>query len=84
MKMWPFKNDNSNKNPLNSDEYGDCLKRIVKISTEHELLKAVVEAQSLKLDNLRGNFSRKLKGIKEDEEKEKTETINNGEFLPFG
>lgn len=81
-----WKHDTS-KNVINSTEYEDCLRRIIKINSETEILKANLEAYKLQLDNLRGNFSRKLKGMKEEEEKpeeKKIETINNQEFVAFG
>ena len=82
-----FKRNDTNKNAMGSTEYEDCLRRIIKINSETEILKANLEAYKLQLDNLRGNFSRKLKGMKEEEEKteeKKTETINNSEFVAFG
>jgi predicted nucleic acid-binding Zn-ribbon protein len=87
--MW-FKHDTS-KDIDHTQQYGDCLNRIVKLSAELELLKAHMEAHKLQLDNLRGNFSRKLKGMKEEEEKAgqkeeevKTETIIKEDLVGFG
>lgn len=85
-----FKHD-TNKKVVNSVEYEDCLRRIVKINSEVELLKAHLEAYKMQLDNLRGNFSRKLKAMSEEEEKvgqkeeeKENENLNNGGYVPFG
>lgn len=84
---WFTKNDTS-KNTMGSSEYEDCLRRIIKINSETEILKSLLEAYKLQLDNLRGNFSRKLKGMQEEveekTEEKKIETINKEEHIAFG
>jgi len=91
--MW-FKKHDTNTNALGSAEYELCLKRIAELSGKFELLTAKVEGYKMQLDNLRGNFSRKLKGMSEEEEKvapkeevekkTKTETIIKDEFVCMG
>ena len=84
-----FWNKNDTSKNINSSEYEDALKRIAKLHGEVELVKGYIEAYKLQLDNLRGNFSRKLKGIKEEEQKEeekiqpKEEDIAGGQ-IAFG
>jgi len=86
--MWGFKTNESSKKDINllRDELASCFSRISKLNTQVQLLETNVEAQGLKLDTLRGNFSRKLKGLKEEEisEEKKTETIKSDEYIAFG
>jgi DNA gyrase/topoisomerase IV subunit A len=76
-----------NQNSANSNEYERLSTRISDISAELKSLKASIDAMQTGLDNLRGNFNRKLKGLSAEEEKPKEkeiETINNTEFVAFG
>lgn len=74
------KNENTNKNFADPDEYGRILRRFADLSTDIELCKATIKVLQTDVDNLRGNFNRKLKGI----EKEETKDINTSEFVGIG
>lgn len=88
--MWWKKNDNTSKNPVNSEEYERLAKRITELVAELGLLKANYKIIETDVDNLRGNFNRKLKGLVKEEEKvapkeeEKSETYINDGFVAFG
>lgn len=71
---------------LNSDEYEKLTKKIIEFDSKIE--KAIVDLKILQTnyDNLRGNFNRKLSGIKKEEATESTEQekdINNPVILPW-
>jgi hypothetical protein len=85
MFSWKSKSNNSDTNAINSREYGECLKRIAELDTKLISLDAKVKVQELTLDNLRGKFSAKLKGIKQEEaqEEEKKDLYVDGN-IPFG
>lgn len=79
--------ESTNPKPIHSDEYEFISKRIITLETEIKSLKAAVDIIQTGLDNLRGNFNRKLKGIaaaEQAEQKQETENIKEGEPLPFG
>lgn len=85
--MWPFKK--SNETRLNSSEYEHISKKIVELVTDIEELKNKFKILSTNYDNLRGNFNRKLSGLKgeekvepKEEESEEAKSINNPMFLP--
>lgn len=72
--MW-FKKTNENK--ITSEEYEKLLKRIIEISGSLQELHNKFKILETNYDNLRGNFNRKLSGIKKSEEEiteEKSET----------
>jgi cell division protein FtsB len=63
---------------LNSAEYEKLSKRITELVTEIETLRTKFKILETNYDNLRGNFNRKLAGIKKDEKAEEiVETENN-------
>lgn len=76
---------------LNSDEYEKLTKRIIELSAKFEELENKFKILGTNYDNLRGNFNRKLSGIKKEdpsEADEETKTINkpilldiNGNFI---
>lgn len=72
---------------LNSDEYEKLQKKIIDLDAKIE--KANVDLRILQTDynNLRGNFNRKLSGLKKEEadqeQKEETKDINNPVILPM-
>lgn len=81
---------NSNQTITNSTEYEKLSKRITDLVAEIQSVKANVDSIQTSLDNLRGNFNRKLKGLAEEEikekksEEDKKENFNNDGFVPFG
>lgn len=81
--MFWKKNVDPSKKPLNSDEYEHVLKRILEINTRIGVCESKIEILKTEMDNLRGNFNRKLKGIKEEEQKE-TQEINSSPDVYFG
>lgn len=90
MLFWKKNNetDNTGKKTLRSDEYEFCLKRIAELNSAVQSLEAKYKIVQTDLDNLRGNFNRKLKGIKEEEKKEEQieqpQNINTDLYIPFG
>jgi hypothetical protein len=81
------KSNDPRKENLNSLEYETCLKRISELDTKIRSFEGEFKIMQTSLDNLRGNFNRKLRGIKEEETKEEqkpTETIIKDEFVAFG
>lgn len=72
--MWFKKYDN----PLNSGEYEKLSKRIVELAGMVEELQNKFKILTTNYDNLRGNFNRKLSGLKKEEtEEEMTETTKD-------
>lgn len=86
--MFWRKNDNTNKNNLDSDEFIKLTKRIVEGDSRTAILEANLRILRTDLENLRGNFNRKLKGLSEEEKKEAvaapTESFNNSNDVYFG
>jgi len=82
--FWRNKTNDSGKTLIRSDEYEDCLKRFVKLDSAIGVLENKFKILETNYDNLRGNFNRKLKGMKEEEQKEETKEINTSFELPFG
>lgn len=83
--MFWSKHENSNKNDINSAEYDRCLKRISELNARIDVLNAEIEILKTGLANLRGQFNRKLSGIRIEEQKqEEPKDINNGELIPLG
>ena len=68
---------------LGSEEYEKLVKRIIELNGFYEQLKTKIEILNTNYDNLRGNFNRKLSGIKLEEEK-KTENINSDGTVYLG
>ena len=68
---------------LNSAEYESCAKKLVELSARIEELENKFKILTTNYDNLRGNFNRKLKGLKAEEESEETQGINNPVILPY-
>ena len=86
MRMW-FKKDDTNKNYVNSDEYERLAKRITELASEVGICKAASKLLQTDVDNLRGKFNRKLKGLEQEEKvepKEETEKYINGDFIGIG
>lgn len=74
-----------NENPINSKEYEFLYKRIVELSAEVEELKNKYKILETNYDNLRGNFNRKLQGLKKEEVLEEIaeeKSINKPMLLP--
>lgn len=71
--MW-FRHNES----INSSEYEKLSKRIIELLAEIETLRTKFKVLETNYDNLRGQFNRKLSGIKKDEKiEELAETENN-------
>lgn len=83
MLFFKKRNENTSQNLTNSDEYGKVLRRFAEISTDVELCKTQIKVLQTDVDNLRGKFNRKLKGL-EKEEEEKEKNINTDNTLYFG
>jgi len=84
--MWFKKNDTS-KNAVNSDEYERLAKRITELAAECGICKAACKLLETDVDNLRGKFNRKLKGLEQEEKvepKEEEEKFINGGFVGIG
>jgi len=75
------------KNKLNSDEYEKLSKKIVDLYTIIEELSSKIRIVQSDNANLRGQFNRKLLGMKKEdaveEQKTETESINNQVILPY-
>lgn len=73
------------KTQVNSQEYEYLHKRITELQNLVQELSAKVASVTSDAANLRGQFNRKLSGIKKEEEKEEMEegkSINNQVILP--
>lgn len=79
MSFWKKRNNET----LNSVEYESLAKKLVEVSTRIEELENKFKILTTNYDNLRGNFNRKLKGLKAEEEPEETQSINNPVILPY-
>lgn len=74
-----------NKKPLNSEEYEKLQKKIIDLDAKIEKANVDLKILQTNYDNLRGNFNRKLAGIKKEEAQEFDEgekSINNPVILP--
>ena len=71
------------KTKVNSDEYEYLHKRITELSNLISELTAKIAAVQSDAANLRGQFNRKVSGIKSIEQKEETQGINNPVILPY-
>ena len=79
--------DSGNKKYINSDEYEKLIRRISEEAARISHLENDFKILSTNVDNLRGNFNRKLSGIAKNEEQAKTqetETFINSNEVPFG
>jgi hypothetical protein len=65
---------------LNSREYESVCKKLIEVSSRLEELEVKHKALKQDVDNLRGNFNRKLKQVPTDE---KEENINSSVIIPF-
>lgn len=86
MLFWK-KHDNTNQNASIPLEYDRLLRRLSDVSAEIELLKTTVKVMQTDLDNLRGNFNRKLKGLEKEEKTEenpKPQNIYTSDYVAFG
>jgi hypothetical protein len=83
MLFWKRQNENASKDINNSDVYGAILRRFAELATDIELCKTQIKVLQTDVDNLRGNFNRKLKGL-EQETKTETKDINTSEFIGIG
>ena len=84
--MFWRKNENTSKNPINSDEYERLAKRISDLDSSMRTFKTNIEMFETDLANLRGKFNQRLKGLAPEEKPQeiKTETINKDEFVGIG
>ena len=71
------------KTKINSDEYEYLHKRITELSNLVSELSAKIATVQSDAANLRGQFNRKLSGLKANEEKTESESINNPIILPW-
>jgi len=78
------KTNDSGKTAISTEEYEKCLKRFIEIDSRIGILENKFKLLQTDYENLRGNFNRKLKGLKEEEQKEETKEINTSFELPFG
>ena len=87
--MWFWKKDENRGNIISGDDGPHVtLKMFTDLLQQQELLKVKIEILQTNMDNLRGQFNRKLKGLKTEditeEEKAKTETLINGNLVGIG
>jgi len=87
--FWKKENetDSGNKKCINSDEYEKLIRRISEEAARISHLENDFKILSTNVDNLRGNFNRKLSGIAKNEEQTKqqeTESFINSNEVPFG
>lgn len=76
--MMIFWKKNKNEDTLNSKEYESLCKKLIELSSELEDLKIKLKILTTDQNNLRGNFNRKLGGLKKEEKTEEaTETETN-------
>lgn len=68
---------------VNSDEYEKLHKKITELSVEISELTAKIRLIQSDNSNLRGQFNRKLSGLKKEETPEETKDINNPVILPY-
>jgi len=71
---------------INSDEYEKLTKRIVDLYAIIEELSSKIRVVQSDNANLRGQFNRKLLGLKKEEAQEEnteTQSINNQVILPY-
>jgi len=73
------------KTRINSDEYEHLHKRVTELNSLVLELSAKVASVQSDAANLRGQFNRKLTGIKKEEQEDMEEgkTINNPVILPY-
>lgn len=85
--MFWGKNDNSSKNIMDSESYAKLLNRIVDGDTRIAKVENDLKLFRTDLENLRGNFNRKLSGLAKEEKESsppQTEKFNSYEEVPFG
>jgi len=79
--------------PMNSEDYEKLSKKITDLATLVEELKVKFRVLETNYDNLRGNFNRKLAGLKKEEadpdpdpmdQKTDSKSINTSVILPYG
>lgn len=71
------------RNEINSAEFEALSKKITECNSTIEDLRLKFKILETNYDNLRGQFNRKLSGIKKEEEpEEKSQGINNPVILP--
>jgi hypothetical protein len=78
MSFWKKKSISN----LNSDEYQKLLIKQIELSANINEVISKLKILETNYDNLRGNFNRKLSGIKKEEEK--TENINTDGTVYLG
>lgn len=69
----------SNETPLNSSEYEKISKRLTEFAGTIEEIKNNFKILETNYNNLRGNFNRKLSGLKEEEKVAPKEEEMSGE-----
>lgn len=84
MWFWKNKNDNTSKNVVSSAEYERLVRKLIDANAEIEVLKASLKVLQTDVDNLRGNFNRKLKGIEKEEKETETKDLSNPASIYLG
>jgi DNA gyrase/topoisomerase IV subunit A len=82
MSFW----NRSDKGVLNSREYESLAKKITELSSELQTTQIKFKVLQQDLDNLRGNFNRKVNKKfleKPDEVEDESKDINNSVILPY-
>ena len=85
-----FGNHDKNKSsdPVNSKEYEKLAMRIVECTTAILSVENKLNLLKTDVENLRGKFNQRLRGIKLDEQvkelEQQKENFNNNDVVPFG
>lgn len=68
------------KRKLDSAEFGFLTNKVTTLLLEVDTLKSKIKQLETDCDNLRGQFNKKLRGIKKEEEKEEDEDLNTSTY----
>jgi archaellum component FlaC len=85
--MFWRKNDNSSKNVMDPDSYARILNKLSEIDSRIKSVENDFKLLTTDVQNLRGNFNRKLSGLAKEEKESpppQTEKFNSYEEVPFG
>jgi hypothetical protein len=81
--MFWNKSKNAEQTNLNSADYEKLLKKSVEVTAKIEELQIKLEVLRTDLQDMRGKFNRKLRGIRLEDQEEQEKDINNPVILPY-